>query len=110
MIRGTMVVIVTVMSRISPFVFGIMRHVLFIKTIKWVCIVSIEHVMTIVIGIITMVSSVIMVVIRITMFPMGISIMMTNIIVLITWKMFLSTSVMVIGWLASRWCYVGWMV
>jgi len=111
--------IISVVSWISPVVLGMMiRHVLFAKTIKWVCIVSIVHVVTIVIGIKTVmrwihtmvVFSVVMAVIWVASFPMGISMVIANIVVLITRKMRLSVSVMVVGWFASHRRYVGRMM
>ena len=54
--------------------------------------------------------SIIMMVIRVTTFPVRIAMMVTNIIMLVTWQMLLSAGIMMIGWLASHWCDVSWMV
>ena len=54
--------------------------------------------------------SIIMMVIRVTTFPVRIAMMVADIIMLVTWQMFLSAGIMMIGWLASHWCDVSWMV
>lgn len=59
----------------------------------------------------SMVFAVILMVIWVTtVTPVGVSMMVTNIPVLVTWKMFLSTSIMVICGLSSHWCNMSWMV
>ena len=117
------VVAVIMESSISPVAFCVMfiMWMLFVNTVKVV-----SSTMSIVLGveiwIITVISvvhwihamvefSIIMMIIWVvTTFPMGVSVMITNIFVFITWKMFLSTGIMVVCWFTSHWCDVSWMM
>ena len=112
-------------SSISPVAFCVMfiMRMIFVNTVKvvsstmsivrfWVEIWIVSVMTTVVHWIHAMVEfSIIMMIIWIvTTFPMGVSVMITNIFVFITWKMFLSTGIMVVCWFTSHWCDVSWMM
>ena len=46
----------------------------------------------------------------IAMFPVCVSMMVSNVIMLITWKVLLSMRVVMVGWLSPHWCDMGHVV
>ena len=88
----------------------VVRKIVFIHAVKVVSSMVVEHVMVTIWVEAMVVVGVIMEVSWVFVLPMSITVMVANIVMLVTCQVFLSVSVMMVSWLSSHWSHMSVVV
>ena len=88
----------------------VVRKIVFIHAVKVVSSMVVEHVMVTIWVEAMVVVGVIMEVSWVFVLPMSITVMVANIVMLVTCQVFLSVTVMMVCWLSSHWSHMSVVV